>query len=149
MNLRILIEQRLGEPTICYGHCDQPSSFQIISESPLIACHCCMAGYVSRIMVYGEAIDLHQFKKFIATSIGRTGTVQDEDLRLATRHHWDFPELTGEVRVAYWTQNYRRSKNTDPNRTALFLCGSCSSPFLQPLSKKSVLCEDCRPNSSS
>jgi DNA-directed RNA polymerase subunit RPC12/RpoP len=144
MDLKILLEQKLGEPTTCYGHCNQPSSFQIISDRPLIACHHCMAGYVSRIMVYGNTIDLPLFKDFIANAIGDTGTVHEEDVRLATRHAWDFPDLTGEVKVAYWTQNYRRSKNDDPNRTALFLCGKCDSLFLQPLNGRSVLCANCR-----
>src|SRR5438445_6306455 len=144
MDLKILLEQNLGEPTTCYGHCNQPSSFEVLSDQPLMACHHCMAGYVSRIMVYGATIDLPRFKSFIANAIGDTGTIHEEDVRVATRHRWDFPALTEEVKVAYWTQNYRRSKNDDPNRSALFLCGKCGSLFLQPLSGKSVLCANCR-----
>src|SRR2546425_680537 len=127
MDLKASLEQKFAEPVTCYGHCNQPSGFRIVSDQPLIACHHCMAGYASRIMTYGrEEVDVPGFRAFIANAIGSLGTVQDEDIRIATRHGWDSPDLVGEVRVAYWTQNYRRTKVDDPNRAALFLCGNCN-----------------------
>ncbi len=103
-----------------------------------------MAGYVSRVMTYGKEADTLQFKTFITNTIGSMGTVQDEDIRVATRHQWDSPDLAGDVKVAYWTQNYRRTKSDDPNRGALFLCGNCNSFFVQPLGSRSALCTNCR-----
>jgi hypothetical protein len=145
MDLKASLEQKFAEPVTCYGHCDQPSSFRIVLDQPLVACHHCMAGYASRIMTYGSALDVPGFEALIGKAIGILGPVQDEDIRIATRHEWDSPDLAGDVRVAYWTQNYRRTKVDDPNRTALFLCGNCSSFFVQPITTRSALCDNCRP----
>jgi hypothetical protein len=145
MDLRASLEQKFAEPVTCYGHCNQPSSFRIVSDQPLIACYHCMAGYASRIMTYGTELDVPGFKAFISKAIGSLGPVQEEDIRIATRHSWDSPDLTGEVKAAYWTQNYRRTKVDDPNRAALFICGKCSSFFIQAITGRSALCNNCRP----
>src|SRR5712692_8645393 len=127
MDLKASLEQKFAEPVTCYGHCTQPSSFSVVSDQPLVACYHCMAGYASRIMAYGIEVDVSEFKTYIEKTIGSLGTVQDEDIRVATRHPWDAPDLAGDVRVAYWTQNYRRTKVDDPSRAALFVCGNCGS----------------------
>jgi hypothetical protein len=151
MALKSSLEQKFAEPVTCYGHCDQPAGFRIVSDQPLIACYHCMAGYASRIMTYGTELDIPGFKAFISKAIGNLGPVQDEDIRIATRHVWDSPDLTGGegVKAAYWTQNYRRTKVDDPNRAALFICGNCGSFFIQSITGRSALCDNCRPPGSS
>ena len=144
MNLRTSLEQKFAEPITCYEHCTQPSSFRVISDRPIVACYYCMAGYVSRIMTYGTEVDLLRFKTFITNTIGGMGTVEDQDIRVATRHAWESPDLAGEVRVAYWTQNYRRTKVDNPNRDAVFVCGKCDTFFIQLVRARSALCADCR-----
>src|SRR2546428_13430500 len=115
MDLKSSLEQKFAEPVTCYGHCDQPASFRIVSDQPLIACYHCMAGYASRIMTYGTELDMPGFKAFISKAIGNLGPVQDEDMRIATRHVWDSPDLTaGEGgKTAYGHQKYRRPERGD------------------------------------
>ncbi len=48
------------------------------------------------------------------------------------------------LREAYWTQSYRRTKNDDPDRPALFFCSNRDSFFVQPLTSKETLCPSCR-----
>jgi hypothetical protein len=97
-------------------------------------------------MVYGNDADPSELKRFVAEALEDSANVHDEDIRTATRNDWDFGrELSGGViRVAYWTQNYRRSKTDDPNRTALFLCSKCGSLFRQALTSHWMVCEKCR-----
>ncbi len=142
MELRARLEEKFADPIKCYQHCNQPSTFRVISDRPLIACYYCMAGYASRIMMYGKQADLSSFKAFLSKKLVKFGTIEDWEVRVATRNEWDSPDL-GDVKVAYWTQNYRKAKTDDPNRPALFLCGRCNSLYVQPLGKASALCSDC------
>ena len=52
--------------------------------------------------------------------------MREEDVRIASRYPWDLGITTGDgaksMMVAYWTQNYRRTKSEDADRDALFLC---------------------------
>jgi len=97
-------------------------------------------------MVYGRDVHPSTLKQFVAEALEDPGSVQDEDIRTATRNDWDFgAELTGGMmRVSYWTQNYRRSKIDDPNRNALFLCSKCRSLFSQSLTSHWTVCRKCR-----
>jgi len=149
MDLKDLVAQ-FGEPQKCYGHCDQMASPRVLNEDGmLIMGMVCHAGYVSRIIAYSRALDLAAFKSFVSTSLGPSMEVQDEDLRTATRFAWDLglPEGSAEaLKAAYWTQNYRGNKKSDPDRPGLFMCSSCGSLFVQPVSNRSVLCKNCAPN---
>jgi len=148
MELREIIA-RFEEPQKCYGHCDQPSTLRILKENgTLIAGMVCHAGYVSRIIAYSRELDLASFKSFISESLGGSLKLFDEDLRTATRFSWDLG-IEGEeevVKVAYWTQNYRRSKTEAPDRQALFGCANCGKLYVQSINSRSVLCANCRPS---
>ena len=145
MDLRTLLEQKFAEPVQCYGHCGELSRFTILADRPLIACYCCQSGYVSRIMAYGVDADPSVLKRFVEGALEGSGTVRDEDIRTATRNEWDFTRLSGgQIKATYWTQNYRRTKTDDPNRTALFLCSKCRSLFHQALTSRWTVCGKCR-----
>lgn len=147
MRLRNLVEEKFSDPTPCYGHCQEQSTVKFLSgDGNLLACFACPTGYVSRIAQYGEELNLDSFKKFLYDLLGEQ-KVKDEDIRVATRYSWDLGVGTGDekvIRTAYWTQNYRRTKSDDPNRSAVFLCSNCNSLFIQPLTSKNTLCENCR-----
>ncbi len=111
----------------------------------MIGCYVCPSGYVSLIVHYGKQLNLVGFKTFLSSI--HEGVVADEDIRVATRYSWDLgvEETEGPVlREAYWRQSYRRTKNEDPNRIALFMCAKCSSFYNQQLSDKNKLCPLCR-----
>ena len=117
------------------------------SERDLLVCFACPSGYISRIITYGEEINVQTFKEFLSKLLSGAQDVQGEDIRLATRYSWDLGIQSNNeriMRVAYWTQNYRRTKSDNPDRISLFLCSNCNSPFLQPLRSKTTLCETCR-----
>lgn len=117
------------------------------SDKDLLVCFACPSGYISRIITYGEDIKLQTFKQFVSQLMSSAQKVEDEDIRVATRYAWDLGVQSDNeriMRVAYWTQNYRRTKSDNPDRIALFLCSNCNSPFLQPLRSKTALCEKCR-----
>lgn len=147
MNLRDLVEQ-FGEPQKCYGHCDQLASPRVLKDDGmLIVGMVCHAGYVSRIIAYSRELDLGRFKSFVSESLGPGIRLTDDDLRTATRFSWDLG-FTGDesetVKVAYWTQNYRGSKEDNPNRPGLFMCSNCGALHVQPVTEKSVLCARCK-----
>ena len=96
-----------------------------------IGCYVCSSGYVSRIVTYGKKLDLAAFKALVSSLTKGVADVDDEDIRVGTRYTWDLGIKGNEsgmvLREAYWTQSYRRTKNDNPNRVALFLCGKCDS----------------------
>ena len=146
--LRKLIEEKLDEPTTCYGHCEQQSRLRFVGDGELTGVFVCPSGYVSRIVRYGDEIDVPKFKSFLENAVGSSLDIQSEDIRTATRYSWDFGIESDKERIlkeAYWTQNYRRTKSGDPDRSALFLCTNCNKNFLvQPVTSKPSLCERCR-----
>lgn len=110
--------------------------------------HVCQGRYVTRIVEYAKEVDPEAFMEFVQKAIGGIGKVEKSDVRVARRYAWDLGiERDANDLVlmeAYWTQNYRRTRNDDPDRPALFLCSNKDSFFVQPLSGKETLCESCR-----
>ena len=145
--LRGLVEEKLNEPTTCYGHCEQQSQLRFVGDRELTGVFVCPSGYVSRIVRYGDEIDVPKFKSFLENVVGSKLDIQSEDIRTATRYSWDFGIESDKERIlreAYWTQNYRRTKRGDSDRSALFLCTNCNENFLvQAVTSKSSLCERC------
>ena len=147
-----IIEEKLnGHPTC--SHCQQQSALKLLpGKGMAIGCYACSSGYVSRIVTYGKNLDLAEFKALVASLTEGVADVDDEDIRVATRYTWDL-DIKGDesgmvLREAYWTQSYRRTKNDDPNRVALFLCSECDSLFNQAFSDSNKLCPHCREPSS-
>jgi hypothetical protein len=149
VEIRSVIAERYGQLDKCYGHCEQPATVKFLNPDgmPVVTGYSCHQAYLSRIIIYSDSLDLQQSCDTIRRIVGKDQEVKDEDVRLASRYPWDFEITSGDrqksMMVAYWTQNYRRTKNEDPNRSALFLCESCRSVFPHPLSGKQVLCPDC------
>jgi hypothetical protein len=149
MELRAIVDNKLNSTTKCYGHCEGSARLNFLEvNNRLLGCYSCGAGYVSRIVLYGKELDLEWFKNFVSNTLGGTGEVLDQDIRVATRHPWELGlenEVADEIvlREAYWTQNYRRTKSDDPNRRALFRCIRCGSFFTQALNAASTLCSKC------
>jgi hypothetical protein len=107
----------------------------------------CPDRYVSRIVAYGSRVDLDQFRKTLRGLAPGLEGVESSDIRVASRYAWDLG-LNREnddliVRLAYWTQSYRRTKNESADRAALFLCSNKDSFFTQPLSSRNRFCSKC------
>jgi len=149
MDLRTLVSEKYDQIEKCYGHCEEPatSKFLTAESDHIITGYSCHSAYLSRIIVYSESLSIEQSVSDVSQLIGKVYDVKEEDIRVASRYPWDLglPEDDGArvMMVAYWTQNYRRTKNDDPNRNALFLCESCRTIFPQPLSTRHVLCPGC------
>ena len=107
-----------------------------------MACYICPAGYVSKVMAYGRRETRAPLRAFVSKALGGQ-SVKDEDIRTATRHPWDLDVAGFEMKVAYWTQNYRGSKSVDPNRLALFICSECGSTYTKPVTAPGTMCADC------
>jgi hypothetical protein len=152
MDIRSVVSERYGQLEKCYGHCEQPATLKFLNADgdPVITGYSCHQGYLSRIVLYSDSLDLHQSLATIVGLLGKYQDVREDDVRLASRYPWDFEITTGDyhrlMNVAYWTQNYRRTKSEDPNRDALFLCESCRAVFLHPISGRQVLCPACTSN---
>lgn len=135
-----IVENYLKTSGKCYGHCDGKTELVFLERGKkTISCMVCPGGYVSRIVLYGDELDVEGFLNFIREKLGESGDVSSYDIRTATRHPWDLgteTEADGEnvIREAYWTQNYRRTKSEDPNRNAIFHCSECNSLYLSPVS---------------
>ena len=112
-----------------------------------MACYTCPAGYVSKVMVYGKGDARTALRTFVTKALGGQ-TPKDEEIRTATRHPWDLDLPGHEMKVAYWTQNYRGSKSTDPNRRALFVCSECGSTYVKPLMEPGTKCPNCTAHSA-
>lgn len=131
---------------ICYGHCKTPSRFEFRDDSMVI--QVCPDRYVSRIVAYGSRVDPDQFKKTLRGLAPGLEGVESSDIRVASRYAWDLglkrenDDLV--VRLAYWTQSYRRTKNESTDRAALFLCNNKDSFFMQPMNSKNRFCRNCR-----
>ena len=131
----------------CYGHCKEPSGFEFVKEDSMIA-QVCQGRYVSRIVAYGDQVDQGQFKGILRGLAPGMEGVESAEIRVASRYAWDLgldrrrDDLI--VRLAYWTQGYRRTKNDNSDRTALFLCSNKDSFFMQPVSSRYRLCQNCR-----
>jgi hypothetical protein len=150
MELRTLVQEKFSEPQKCYGHCDQQSTLKFLDDEKVTttAVYSCPGAYISKVIVYGESVDLDQVLGYVQSLVGKEQDVREEDIRVASRYPWDLGIDTGNqervMGAAYWTQNYRRTKSDDPNRVAVFLCGDCRSVFSQPMSSNQTLCGDCR-----
>ena len=131
---------------ICYGHCKGLSRFEFRDDSMVV--QVCPDRYVSRIIAYGNQVDPDQFKKVLRRLAPGLQGVESSDIRIASRYAWDLG-LKREnddliVRLAYWTQSYRRTKDESADRAALFLCSNRDSFFIQPLNSRNRFCLNCR-----
>ena len=146
VDLEIVVKERLRGRSKCAGHCEEPTELKLLHQEGMIGCYTCPSGYVSLVVQYGKELDLHAFKTFLSSVV--QDSVTDEDIRVGTRYNWDLgidDEPDGAVlREAYWRQSYRRTKNEDPHRIALFLCTKCHSFYSQQISDKNKLCPQCR-----
>ena len=141
-----MVKERLNGRSKCAGHCQELSKLKLLSQNEvMIGCYECPSGYVSLLIQYGEALDLHAFKTFLSTLL--QGDVADEDIRVATRYNWDLgvkDQLDGKIlREAYWRQSYRRTKSDDPHRIALFHCNKCHSFYRKQISEENKFCPRC------
>lgn len=147
MDLEKLVKERLNGRAKCAGHCQELLTLNFLSQKGMmIGCYTCPSGYISFLVQYGKELDLQAFKTYLSSLL--PGDVTDEDIRIATRYNWDLGikedhEGTA-LKEAYWRQSYRRTKNDDSHRVALFLCTKCSSFYRQPISDKSTFCPKCR-----
>ncbi len=108
----------------------------------------CPDRYVSRIVAYGSQVDSDHFGGILRGLAAGMEGVETSDIRVASRYSWDLG-LNREnddliVRLAYWTQSYRRTKNDSPDRVALFLCSNKDSFFMQPMNSRNRFCPNCR-----
>lgn len=149
MDIRSLVADRYAKIDRCYGHCDQPATMKFLNTEgmPVVTGYSCHQAYLSRIIVYSDALTLGGSCELVRSLVGDDQEVKEDDIRLASRYPWDFDFTTGgadkSLMTAYWTQNYRRTKSEDPDRNALFLCESCRNIFQHQLSQRQVLCPGC------
>lgn len=138
--------KRLFAITPNCGHCKAPSAFEFKDDSMIV--QVCPERYVSRIVVYGSKADQAQFVKVLRGLAQGMGAVESGDIRVASRYAWDLGLDRHEdaliVRLAYWTQSYRRTKIEIADRAALFFCLNKDAFFMQPLNSKDRLCPYCR-----
>jgi len=147
-SLKPIILERFGGARKCSGHCDGPADFRVLSENgELVAATVCAKGYVSRVMAYGLGDTRSALSSLINGALGPEGDFSDEDVRTATRYAWDMgvEDRARDImfRVAYWTQNYRRTKSEVPDRKALFACTQCNALFIQPVYSPKTVCSAC------
>lgn len=130
----------------CHGHCKEPASFEFKDDSMIV--QVCPGRYVSRVIGYGKEVDQDQFKKTLRGLAPGLEGVESADIRVASRYAWDIGLKRKDddriVRLAYWTQGYRRTKDVSPDRASLFLCSNKDSFFMQPMNAKNRLCQKCR-----
>jgi hypothetical protein len=145
VDARIAVEGLFAISPRCYGHCKEPSGFEFRDDSMVV--QVCPDRYVSRIVAYGSQVDQDRFKKVLRGLAPGLKEVESSDIRVASRYAWDLgldrknDDLI--VRLAYWTQSYRRTKDESADRPALFLCSNKDSFFMQPLNSKNRLCQKC------
>jgi len=148
MDLKQIVLERFGGPQKCHGHCNQPASLKILREGEvLVVATVCAEGYVSRLIAYGLGNTGRELGSLVKNAVGPDGDFSDEDIRTATRYTWDMGmEDNGAdvmFRVAYWTQNYRRTKSDAPNRLGLFACTKCGALFPRTMVSGKALCSSC------
>jgi len=145
LDLESIVLERLNGHSKCAGHCEEQTKLKLLHQNGmLIGCYICPSGYVSLIVQYGKKLQPPPFNVFLSSL--SQDNVTDEDIRIGTRYNWDLgvDEADGPVlQEAYWRQNYRRTKDDDPSRLALFLCSKCSSFYQRQLSEKNDLCPRC------
>jgi len=147
MSIKSLVLAKFNEPQKCRGHCDRQASARVLREDvSLVVAIACPGGYVTRLMAYGSRDNASALRSLVEQALGQD--MGDEDIRTATRYAWDMGMQGGKdvvFKVAYWNQNYGRTKSDDPNRRAVFACASCGSLFLQPLPSLVTKCPACEP----
>jgi hypothetical protein len=128
-------------------HCNGTADLEYIGDG-LTGVHVCPGRYVTRIIAYRSQPDPEGFLKFVKDSVHGSGEVKGSDIRIARRYAWDLgmDKETNDLILteAYWTQNYRRTKDENPNREAVFLCSNRDSFFVQPSTSAATLCSSCR-----
>jgi len=150
MDIRSTVADKYGELEKCYGHCEQPATLKFLNNEvdPVVTGYSCHGAYLSRVIIYAGELKLRESTDAIAHLVGKESEVKEEDVRIASRYPWDMDVTSADpgklMMVAYWTQNYRRTKSEDPDRNAVFLCANCNSIFSQHLTSAQVLCPSCR-----
>ncbi len=148
LDLKPIVLRSFGGQRKCYGHCDQPATLRVIAENRvLVTATVCHRGYVSRLVAYGLSDNRRVVSSLVKSALGPKGDFNYEDVRTATRYTWDMgiENRAREIvfRVAYWTQNYRRTKSGAADRNALFTCARCNALFLQPVASLEAVCSAC------
>jgi len=146
--LKPIVLERFGGERKCNGHCDQQASLRVMQEDgELVTAIVCARGYVSRVMVYGLRDNGSAMSSLIGSALGPEGDFKDEDVRTATRYAWDMgmEDNARDIvfKVAYWAQNYRRTKTSATDRNGLFACSQCNAFFIQPVSSLITVCSAC------
>jgi hypothetical protein len=144
--VRFAVQHLLKTTTQC-RHCNGTADLEYFGDG-LTGVHVCSGRYVTRIISYRSQADPEGFLKFVQDSAKGSGEVKNADIRIARRYAWDLgmDKETDDLILteAYWTQNYRRTKDENPNREAVFLCSNRDSFFVQPLTSAETLCASCR-----
>jgi hypothetical protein len=144
--IRFAAHHLLKTTTQCH-HCNGTSNLEYVGDG-LTGVHVCSGRYVTRVIAYRSQADPEGFLKFLRDSVQGSDEVKNTDIRIARRYAWDLgmdKEANGLILTeAYWTQNYRRTKNENPDREAVFLCSNRDSFFVQPLTSAETLCANCR-----
>jgi hypothetical protein len=118
----------------------------------LIGLYRCPAGYVSRIVYYDTEPDSDWFLSWVRSVVAPL-TVRERDVRVATRHAWEFDDVQPPqgglepyvLRQVYWTQ----PKPTPGRPQGLYICigtretAGCEALFLQPNQGSKPLCPGC------
>ena len=130
----------------CYGHCKEPAGFEFKDDSMIV--QVCPDRYVSRIVKYGSQVNPDYFKGALRGLASGLEGVESSDIRVASRYAWDlgFNRENDDlmVRLAYWTQSYRRTKNESADRAALFFCSNKDSFFMQLMNSSNRFCRNCK-----
>jgi hypothetical protein len=146
LEVRFAAHNLLKTPTQCH-HCNGTADLEYIGDG-LTGVHVCSGRYVTRIIAYRSQPDSEGFLKFVQDSVQGSSDVKSADIRIARRYGWDLgmDKETNDLILteAYWTQNYRRTKDENPKREAVFLCSNHDSFFVQPLTSIETLCAGCR-----
>jgi hypothetical protein len=149
MELRELVTEQYGQLEKCYGHCELPATAKFLNDDAesVVVGYSCHGAYLSRIIIYSKSLTLPVSVNYVTRLVKGQQEVMEEDVRIASRYPWDLNMVSTETEkimmMGYWTQNYRRTKNDDPNRNALFLCESCHTIYSQPVTSKHILCPRC------
>jgi hypothetical protein len=142
-----VVAHHLLKTTTQCRHCNGTADLEFIGDG-LTGVHVCSGRYVTRIISYRSQADPEGFLNFVRDSVQGSGEVKSADIRIARRYAWDLgmdKEANDLILTeAYWTQNYRRTKDENPNREAVFLCSNRDSFFVQPLTSAETLCARCR-----
>jgi len=149
-----IVRERLVVETSCYRHCDKEASFHQLDSrgKGVVGLYACPSGFVSRVVYFDRVPDISWYKGFLKANMSDGGTIEDRDVRIATRHPWDLGLensglLVGKeglvpyvLREAYWSPPRGDEKGAS---TGAFLCAGCGRIFIQHIRSANRLCPSC------